>query len=645
MKTITLFIFLWASFLHAKTPNFIGYTIHEINEKSLMEEGENSNNLVAPVLNSFYPTSGTVGTTVTILGSDFGATPSENMVLFNGIVATVTSASTTQLTVIVPVDTTTGAISVTVNSFLVTSTSVFTVLSESTCNGISKNNAKHWYFGNKAAIKFENNVPIALTNSAMTQVEGVATMSDANGNLLFYTNGITIFNRNHQVMVNGSGLTSNSSNTQSAFIVPFPQNPDKYYVITPGPYNYSIVDMTLDNGNGAVMSTAKNISINTENSEKVTGLLASNQTDIWLITYGVSQKRFNVYKISPSGITTTPVVSQFTTASGFFGYMKISPDGTKIAMANFTNTFHLYDFDAATGIVSNQVIVPINIGGFGSYGIEFSPNSQLVYVADHRGQNRVFQYDITLATPTLISASVVPLTANTMALGGIQLGPDNKIYVARENNGFLGVINHPDVIGTGCDYVAEGVHLAGKTSNLGLPGFVASSLVQNQPYISSFSPMSGVAGDVVIISGIDFSSILSNNTVSFNGVNASVTEATANSLTVLVPEGANTGKISIESCCNLVSTTDDFTISSLGINDLNNEDFFVYPNPTTGIIRITSSENTTFDTIELVDIYGKKVGIVTENTNQLDISALANGIYLLKIYAGTTVIQKKIIKQ
>jgi len=239
----------------------------------------------------------------------------------------------------------------------------------------------------------------------------------------------------------------------------------------------------------------------------------------------------------------------------------------------------------------------------------------------------------------------VPLTANTMALGGIQLGPDNKIYVARENNGFLGVINHPDVIGTGCDYVAEGVHLAGKTSNLGLPGFVASSLVQNQPYISSFSPMSGVAGDVVIISGIDFSSILSNNTVSFNGVNASVTEATANSLTVLVPEGANTGKISIESGCNLVSTTDDFTISSLGINDLNNEDVFVYPNPTTGIIRITSSENTTFDTIELVDIYGKKVGIVTENTNQLDISALANGIYLLKIYAGTTVIQKKIIKQ
>lgn len=645
MKTITLFIFLWASFLHAKTPNFIGYTIHEINEKSLMEEGENSNNLVAPVLNSFYPTSGTVGTTVTILGSDFGATPSENMVLFNGIVATVTSASTTQLTVIVPVDTTTGAISVTVNSFLVTSTSVFTVLSESTCNGISKNNAKHWYFGNHAAIKFENNVPIALTNSAMSQVEGVATMSDANGNLLFYTNGITIFNRNHQVMVNGSGLTSNSSNTQSAFIVPFPQNPDKYYVITPGPYNYSIVDMTLDNGNGAVMSTAKNISINTENSEKVAGLLASNQTDIWLITYGASQKRFNVYKISPSGITTTPVVSQFTTASGFFGYMKISPDGTKIAMANFTNTFHLYDFDAATGIVSNQVIVPITIGGFGSYGIEFSPNSQLVYVADHRGQNRVFQYDITLATPTLISASVVPLTANTMALGGIQLGPDNKIYVARENNGFLGVINQPDVIGTGCDYVAEGVHLAGKTSNLGLPGFVASSLVQNQPYISSFSPMSGVAGDVVIISGIDFSSILSNNIVSFNGVNASVTEATANSLTVLVPEGANTGKISIESGCNLVSTTDDFTISSLGINDLNNEGVFVYPNPTTGNIRITSSENTTFDTIELVDIYGKKVGIVTENTNQLDISALVNGIYILKIYAGTTVIQKKIIKQ
>jgi hypothetical protein len=657
MKKITVFLLLFVTSLFARIENSNFKSSLDLSNETSIKSIPNPikidkdsglvsiNNFTVPSITSFSPTSGLVGTTVTVLGNDFSTTVSENNVQFNGIVAVVTAASATSLTVIVPAGATTGAINVTVNSFTATSSSVFTVLTTSTCNGISKNNAKHWYFGNNAAMKFENNIPIALTNSAMSQVEGVATMSDANGNLLFYTNGITIFNRNHQVMVNGSGLTSNSSNTQSAFIVPFPGNPDKYYVITPGPYNYSIIDMTLDNGNGAVMATDKNISITTEDSEKVAGLLASNQTDIWLITYGSSQKRFNVYKITPSGISITPVVSPFSTASGFFGYMKISPDGTKIAMANFTNTFHLYDFDAATGVVSNQVVVPISIGGFGSYGIEFSPNNTMVYVADHRGQNRVFQYDITLATPALISASVVPLTANVPALGGIQLGPDNKIYVARENNGFLGVINNPNILGTGCNYVAEGVSLAGKTSNLGLPGFVASSLVQNQPYISSFSPISGEVGATVTIIGTDFSTIVSNNSVSFNGIEATVTEATSTSLTVTLPTGATTGKISIQSGCNIVSTTDDFTITSLNTITFLKNIVNIYPNPTSGIISISSIDNSPVDKIEIVDVLGKIVSVKTGNTSQIDISEFSNGVYIFKIFAGEAIFQKKIIKQ
>jgi hypothetical protein len=657
MKKITVFLLLFVTSLFARIENSNFKSSLDLSNETSIKSIPNPikidkdsglvsiNNFTVPSITSFSPTSGLVGTTVTVLGNDFSTTVSENNVQFNGIVAVVTAASATSLTVIVPAGATTGAINVTVNSFTATSSSVFTVLTTSTCNGISKNNAKHWYFGNNAAMKFENNIPIALTNSAMSQVEGVATMSDANGNLLFYTNGITIFNRNHQVMVNGSGLTSNSSNTQSAFIVPFPGNPDKYYVITPGPYNYSIIDMTLDNGNGAVMATDKNISITTEDSEKVAGLLASNQTDIWLITYGSSQKRFNVYKITPSGISITPVVSPFSTASGFFGYMKISPDGTKIAMANFTNTFHLYDFDAATGVVSNQVVVPISIGGFGSYGIEFSPNNTMVYVADHRGQNRVFQYDITLATPALISASVVPLTANVPALGGIQLGPDNKIYVARENNGFLGVINNPNILGTGCNYVAEGVSLAGKTSNLGLPGFVASSLVQNQPYISSFSPISGEVGATVTIIGTDFSTIVSNNSVSFNGTEATVTEATSTSLTVTLPTGATTGKISIQSGCNIVSTTDDFTITSLNTITFLKNIVNIYPNPTSGIISISSIDNSPVDKIEIVDVLGKIVSVKTGNTSQIDISEFSNGVYIFKIFAGEAIFQKKIIKQ
>ncbi len=602
----------------------------------------------AQTITSFSPTSGLVGTTVTILGSSFSSITTNNVVQFNGLATVVIAATETSLTVTVPAGATTGSVSITVNSLTSSSSSVFTVLSTSSCNGISKNNAKHWYFGNQAAIKFENNIPVALTNSAMSQVEGVATMSDDNGNLLFYTNGITIFNRLHQIMENGSGLTSNSSNTQSAFIIPYPGNINKYYVFTPGPYVYCIVDMTMDNGNGAVIATEKNILLTNNNSEKIAGLLALNQTDIWVITYGANESRFNVYKISPSGIDTTPVVSQFTTASGFFGYMKISPDGTKIAMANFGQTFHLYDFDVATGVVSNKKDIPISIGGFGSYGIEFSPNNNLVYVADHRGQDRVFQYNITLATTALISSSVVLLAANGPALGGIQLGPDNKIYVAREGAGFLGVINNPDVIGTGCLYVEEAVSLAGRTSNLGLPGFVASALVQNQPYINSFTPISENIGATIKITGTDFSTVIANNIVTFNGVVATVLSVTATSLTVVVPVGATTGKISIEIGCSIVATTDNFTVTGLSTEVFSKSYLVISPNPSTGIFTIQTENPINNANLTVADMNGRIVyqtNAKNLDSKTVDLNNLSNGIYILNISNANYNYSQKLVKQ
>ncbi|MEO7523998.1 MAG: hypothetical protein ABIT58_07875, partial [Ferruginibacter sp.] len=83
-------------------------------------------------------------------------------------------------------------------------------------------NNKLWYFGFHAAVSFNTNPPSGLGNSAMLQEEGCATMCDINGNLLFYTNGINVWNRNHQIMSNGSGLYGHQSSTQAALIVPLP---------------------------------------------------------------------------------------------------------------------------------------------------------------------------------------------------------------------------------------------------------------------------------------------------------------------------------------------------------------------------------------------------------------------------------------
>ena len=75
----------------------------------------------------FTPSSGPVGTSVTIYGTGFSATPSSNTVQFNGTTATVLTASTTVLTTTVPSGATTGTLSVTVAGTMATSAAAFTV--------------------------------------------------------------------------------------------------------------------------------------------------------------------------------------------------------------------------------------------------------------------------------------------------------------------------------------------------------------------------------------------------------------------------------------------------------------------------------------------------------------------------------------
>ena len=70
----------------------------------------------------------------------------------------------------------------------------------------------NWYFGFTAGVTFPGgNNPVAVTNGLANTLEGVATISDAAGNLLFYTDGSTIWNKLHAVMCNGNGLLGNGS--------------------------------------------------------------------------------------------------------------------------------------------------------------------------------------------------------------------------------------------------------------------------------------------------------------------------------------------------------------------------------------------------------------------------------------------------
>ena len=104
--------------------------------------------------------------------------------------------------------------------------------SNQSITGATGNPSSVWYFGIDAGLDFKTEPPTILTDGKVNTWEGCASISDASGNLLFSTDGITIWAKDQSVMPNGSNLLGNPSSTQSAIIVPDPGNANLYYVFT-----------------------------------------------------------------------------------------------------------------------------------------------------------------------------------------------------------------------------------------------------------------------------------------------------------------------------------------------------------------------------------------------------------------------------
>ncbi len=352
-----------------------------------------------------------------------------------------------------------------------------------TLNAFAQNEGNIWYFGQNAGIDFNGSTPLPLTNGSINTNEGCSSISDHNGNILFYTDGVTVYNANHVAMPNGTGLNGNFSSTQSAIIVQDPGVSHLYYIFTingfaiGGGLYYSIVDMSLQGGLGDV--TSLNNLVVTNTTEKVTAVKHANGIDFWIITLLSQQAAtggFHSYLLTSSGLNLTPIVTALGQPQRV-GYLKSNRQGDRIAVANFAfnaNKVQLYDFDKSTGTLSNE----LSFDKENAYGVEFSPNGNLLYVSCASSIENLFQYNLQAGTGTItdIVNSEVNLTASTgLMLGGaVQIGPDLKIYHAIAPQGSLGVINNPNVIGVGCNYSAQGFSLGGAISGLGLPMFFNS---------------------------------------------------------------------------------------------------------------------------------------------------------------------------
>jgi hypothetical protein len=363
-------------------------------------------------------------------------------------------------------------------------------------SNFAQKQANFWFFGQNAGLNFSLGVPVPLTNGALNTGEGCSSISTAAGDLQCYTDGTYVYDRNNNQMPHGNGLLGNYSSAQSGIIVPKPASTTQYYIFTVDAYEdnlvdglrYSRVDMTLNGGLGDVVTSEKNISLLPLTCEKVTAVGHSNGISIWVITHQWGTDAFYAFQITTAGVDLNPVISHagppiIGDMQKAKGYLKVSPDGTRIAMANNTDfTVMMFNFNHATGAISYLTTDYdfINPGGAdpgGPYGIEFSPNSSRLYASEWKANRRIYQYDLSSGDPTTILNSRVMVASvgqNTDAIGALQLGPDNRMYVARDGSPYLSRINSPNTLGVGCGWVDNAVNLGGRTSRYGLPPFIQS---------------------------------------------------------------------------------------------------------------------------------------------------------------------------
>lgn len=366
---------------------------------------------------------------------------------------------------------------------------------------VGQGETSNWYFGNGAGITFNNDGSVdTVTDGQLDTFEGCATISDSFGGLLFYTDGIVVYNQDHAVMENGNGLFGDPSSTQSALIVPKPGNPDVFYIFTVDTsvaqndpdrgLNYSTVDISLNDGKGSVIQ--KNIPLLADCSEKIAAIVKDcSDQSIWILTLasirGTSPtfNTFHAFEVNTTGVVFPSVKSTFDDLAieDGRGYLKLTPDGTKLVSANASFGLYIYDFDTTTGTASNQQQITISANEKSAYGVEFSPSSQYLYThnsndiqaaSGHRSS--LLQYD--LLAPD-ISASEEILDNRSIYRGALQLGANGKIYrtVANsyfEGTPFLSVINDPDQKGMAANYEHNAISLNGKNATQGLPPFIQS---------------------------------------------------------------------------------------------------------------------------------------------------------------------------
>lgn len=336
----------------------------------------------------------------------------------------------------------------------------------------------HWVMSKAAGLYFNGSLPVPQS-SEIGMTECSAAISDNAGNLLFYSDGMNVWDRNGMVMpngrdINGSGVNTHST-TQGVLIVPFPGNPDLYYVFSLVGYLYmNVVDMSLNNGNGDIVTgyPLRGMIWNDQLGEKMIAIRGCDN-NVWLVTRSHLRSEFLAFDIHRNGLSLTPVISSMgilPPQDYFQGEMKASVDGSKIVTVSTPRdaAVELFKFDIASGQVYQQEVIERSRS---SYGVAFSPDGSKLYVSDMIMGGQMVQYD-------LLDNNAPTFLGRSAGVTQIKLGQDGKVYfiaamgaLGQPDYSFLGRINEPNQAGFACMFeeaVPSLRYVGGMTNGLGM---------------------------------------------------------------------------------------------------------------------------------------------------------------------------------
>jgi hypothetical protein len=262
-----------------------------------------------------------------------------------------------------------------------------------------------WYFGHHAGLDFTTSPPTAIINTKLKANEGCGVVSDYNGDLLFYTNGRTVWRKDHTEMSNGEfeTLLGHTSSSQTGLVVPSPSNPNEYYILHSSAMNdgylqiyYSTVVFDADNPLGRV--DVKNVPLNPkaftpafgdpsppipsnrELDERMTAVKHKTLNAYWIVTHRRESAAFTSFLLGEGGFLdpnnlSLPPFDPTTAPVGTF-------PPSKDAVVNIAPSFYYYPITIPFSFTTRTANTDNSWALNGQF--KFSPNGKYLAIANNQ---------------------------------------------------------------------------------------------------------------------------------------------------------------------------------------------------------------------------------------------------------------------